>query len=456
MAFKDAIDYKRSIPIGVVSTDPYNFLIFDQLFDDFRIITEVKQDWLQQIPLKNTTASWLGRSKQYGNSVSKLLKSKKFVETFRNDRKRKFVMYSPLDPPYKVNPLAFLMNSPTIAHAYENKRYFRDEFSDRIRVPEYEICYMGELDKAASYKNLQEKYGWFMLQDEESSGSKGTYAIKSQDDYVEALKSLKKFSRGRTIVVSKFVHGEPASIQVCVTKYGIFNGGIQRQLIDSKYLGNTSLEGANKWCGGEVGDEYPDLIHHQANEIASIVGSEVARHGYKGIFGIDLIITPDHEVYAIEINARLTGYSHLISDLQMQNGKIPFMLLHALELGNYDYNVTDTEALPSSNRYKKPASLMIVNNPLDDDLILKHEIKSGVYKLVGGKVEFVKEGYTLKSLRSEDQMLIFSRHAKGDTVERGRRVLKVMKYGKTMGKNGDLNKKARDTMAAIKNTFELP
>jgi hypothetical protein len=53
-------------------------------------------------------------------------------------------------------------------------------------------------------------------------------------------------------------------------------------------------------------------------------------------------------------------------------------------------------------------------------------------------------------------MLIFSRHSKGDSVERGRRVLKVMKYGKTMAKSGDLNKKARATAEAIKNTFELP
>ena len=47
---------------------------------------------------------------------------------------------------------------------------------------------MNELDSAASYKELHEEYGWFMLQDEESSGSKGTYAIRNADDYVEALK----------------------------------------------------------------------------------------------------------------------------------------------------------------------------------------------------------------------------------------------------------------------------
>lgn len=449
------IDYNPAIPIGVVSTDPYNYLIYDELFDDFRIVTEVKQDWLLDLPLQ-AHISWLGKSKQYGSNISRILRSKKFIEYFRGDRKRKFVMYSPIDPPYKMNPLAYLMNSPTIAHAYENKRYFRDEFSDRIRMPEYEVCYMSELDKAAAYNELKQKYGAFMLQDEESSGSKGTYAIQNADDYVAAVKSLKKFSRGRNIVVSKFVKGEAASIQVCVTKYGIFSGGIQRQLINSKYLSNGELEGANRWCGGEVGAEYPDFVHHQAQEIASIVGSELARHGFKGIFGIDLIITPKSEVYVIEINARLTGYSHLISELQLQNDKIPFMLLHVLELGNFEYNVTDSEAFPSVGRYKKPASLLVINNSLAEDFVMPHYIKPGVYKQIGSRVKFVKSGFSLDSLRGEDTLLLFSRHNQGDTVESGRRVVKIMKYGKTMAKNGDLNAKGRSLVTAVKNTFDLP
>jgi hypothetical protein len=141
--------------------------------------------------------------------------------------------------------------------------------------------------------------------------------------------------------------------------------------------------------------------------------------------------------------------------MQMLDGKIPFMLLHTLELGNFDYKVTNDEALPSAGRYKKPASLLILNNSLDDDLQLKHYIRPGLYKQVGDRVEFVKPAYSLQSVRGEDQMLIFSRHGEGDVVERGRRILKVMKYGKTMAKNGDLNAKGRSTVAAIKNTFEL-
>jgi hypothetical protein len=449
------ITYNQNSQIGVVSTDPYNFLLYDKYFDDFQVLTPVRQDWLKDVPLKTDSRGIHPSQPKQSESISKLMQSKRFVDYFKTDRKRKFLMYSPIDPPYKINPLAYLMNSPTIAHAYENKRYFRDEFSDLIRMPEYEIRYMNELDRAASYKDLADRYGAFMLQDEESSGSKGTYAIKNHDDYVEAIKSLKKFSRGRTIVVSKFVHGETSSIQVCITKYGIFSGGIQKQLIDSTALCNPKLAGATKWCGGEVGVDYPDIVQHQAQEMASIVGSELASHGYKGIFGIDLIVSPEHEVYAIEINARLTGYSHVISDLQHCEGKIPFMLLHLLELGNFKYEVTNTEALPAVGRYKKPASLLILNNPLEEGFELKQYIRPGLYRYTDGKVEFVKPSYSLSDVKSDDMMLIFSRHNQGDFIEGGKRILKVTKFGKTMAK-GDVNLKTRQMLAAIKKTFELP
>ena len=453
---KLAIDYNVSRPIGVVSNDPYNFLVLDRLFDDFRIITPQAQNWLKELPLHGYASSLNLKQKKGDDTVKRYVSSKKFVELFADDSKRKYPLYSPLDPPYKINPLAFLMNSPTIAHAYENKRYFRDEFSGLIRVPDYEIKYMNQLDRAASFSDLWERFdGPFMLQDEESSGSKGSYAIRSQEDYVDAVKSLKKYSQGRTIVASKFIHGEVSSIQVCITKYGIFNGGIQRQLLDSEYLCNMKLDGATRWCGGEVGGEYPDIVRHQAQEVASVIGAELASHGYKGVFGVDLIVTPENEVYAIEINARLTGYSHVISDMQMLNGKIPFLLLHILELGNFRYEVTDSEALPAAPTYKKPGSLMILNNQSDEEYVLKKHIRPGVYKLVGDYVEFVREGFSLKDARGEDTMLIFCRYNEGDAIGRGKRILKIMKVGKTMT-DGDLSMKSQHLVKAVKKTFELP
>lgn len=449
------ISYNKQTPVGAVHIDPYSFLIYDKLFENVTFTTPNHQAWLQDVPINAKTSS-LNVAKKSEELPARLLSSKKFTDMFKLDSKRKFVLYSPLDPPYKINPLAYLMNSPTIAHAYENKRYFRDEFADLIRMPEYEIKYMNELDKAAAYRDLRDQFGSFVLQDEESSGSKGTYVIHSHDDYVDAIRALKKFSRGRTIVASKFVKGEVSSIQVCITKYGVFSGGIQRQLVDSKHLCNPSLEGASRWCGGEMGTDYPDIVQHQSQEIATIVGSELASHGYKGIFGVDLIVTPENEVYAIEINARLTGYSHIISDMQLLENKIPFMLLHALELGNFNYEVDDLEALPSNGgRYQKPVSLLIINNPLNEEFVMNQYVKPGVYRFRGGKISFVKPGYSVEDLQGEDTMLIFCRYNQGESIDAGKRILKVIKFGEVMNK-GDLAPKSRTLVKAIKEHFELP
>jgi hypothetical protein len=448
------IEYNSGHKIGVVSDDPLTFLLYSKFFDDFHIAASSKQDWLEDLKL-NATISNLNIPPKKGEGISRLIKSKKFIEGVKADPKRKYVLYSPLDPPYKVNPLTYLMNSPTIAHAYENKRYFRDEFADLIRMPEYEIKYINELDRAAAYRDLRDEYGDFVLQDEESSGSKGTYIVRDYEDFTDAVKALKKFSQGRSVVVSKFIKGENSSIQVCITKYGIFSGGIQRQLINSKHLCNPKMDGAAGWCGGEIGAEYPDFIQHQAQEMATVVGSELASHGYKGIFGIDLIVTPDNELYAIEINARLTGYTHLVSDMQYSNGKIPFLLLHLLELGNFKYEVTDYEALPAMARYKKPVSYLIINNPLEEEFTLDHEIKPGVYKLKDGKLEFVKAAYSIEELKGEDSMLIFCKYNQGDVIDRGKRILKITKLGKSMSK-GDLNTKNQQLVKAVKETFGLP
>lgn len=98
---------------------------------------------------------------------------------------------------------------------------------------------------------------------------------------------------------------------------------------------------------------------------------------------------------------------------------------------------------------------MILNNMSDEDYILKQHIRPGVYKLVGDRVEFVKDGFSLKDARGEDTMIIFCRYNEGETIERGKRILKIMKLGKTMN-DGGLNMKTQYLVAAVKRTFRLP
>jgi hypothetical protein len=452
--FDQTITYNRATPIGAIYDDLSVFVNLTRFFDDIKLVAAGDQDWLTDFGLADKHIG-LNLDRQLLAHQLKLASSEQFAEVAKSMPRRKFLLYGPLDPPYPVNPLSYIMNSPTIAHAYEHKRYFRDEFADLINLPEYVVKRLDDLDDEA-FHELQAAFGKIVIQEVESSGSKGTFIVDTLEKFHQALVNLRKISYSGTVVVSKFIEGTSCSVQVCVTKYGIFTGGLQKQLVDSKYLCNTDLPDVTKWCGGELGGNYPEILKHRTQEIATIVGSELASHGYRGIFGIDLIITPQDEVFAIEINARLTGYTHILSDMQYAKRKIPFMLLHSLELGNFKYEVDDAEALPTMSSLDETYSYLILSNQLDGSQLMKTDVKNGIYKVDDKGLTYVQNSFSVDDLPDEGHIIIFCKFRKGDEIVRGKRILKVIKRGVTMDSDEqDINQPTQKLMSTIKRHFKI-
>lgn len=449
-----AITFDRNTPLGAIYDDQSVFLHLHHFFNNLTTISDGSGEWLSDLGLDDTNVA-LHVEQPQGVPELKIASSSEFAEYIKGQKKRKVVLYGPLSPPYVVNPLTYIMNSPTIAHAYEHKRYFRDEFSELINMPEYVVKRLDELDDDV-FIELETLYTKFVIQDVESSGSKGTFIVSTKEQYDKAVKKLRDTSFSGSVVVSKFVSGQTCSVQVCVTKYGIFAGGLQRQLVDSQYLCNMDLPGVTRWCGGELGVQSSDIVKHRTQEIATVVGSELASHGYRGIFGVDLLVTPENDVYAIEINARLTGYTHILSDMQYASGKIPFSVLHTLELGNYKYEVEDLEALPTMSSTVKPYSFLILNNFIDGSFVLKTHVKNGVYEYDGTTLEYVKPGYSVADLENDNQMIIFCKFSKGHEIGRGKRVLKMIKPGTSMADDGDLDEAHQQLIEVVKKKFKLP
>ncbi len=216
------------------------------------------------------------------------------------------------------------------------------------------------------------------------------------------------------------------------------------------------MTGATRWCGGVLGAESSEYVFHQSREIATVIGSELAAHGYKGIFGVDLIVTPENEVYAIEINARHTGYSALISDIQLNSGKIPFMLLHLLELANENYQITDIDTLPSyTPLVSQSYSYLMMINPHDGDLTLNNEIIPGVYEVLDDGLKFVKPGYSVESLKKRNQIIVLSRRVKGEQIGRGLRILKIIAKGSLRSSNHELTPKGERIVRLVKDHWGL-
>lgn len=448
------ISYNRSTPLGAIYYDQAVFLHMQNFFDDFVTVTRKPGEWLEDLNKAHTNISLNISDVDMENL--KLASSEEFAAFIKTQPKRKYILYQPLSPPYVVNPLIYIMNSPTIAHAYEHKRYFRDEFAELITMPDHVVRRLEELNNDM-FTELEVLFGSkFVIQDVESFGSKGTHIVSSKEGYDRAVRTLNQTSFSGSVVVSEFIDGQPYSVQVCVTKYGIFTGGLQRQLIDSKYLCNPDLPGATRWCGGELGGSAPDILKHRTQEIATVVGSELASHGYRGIFGIDLLITPNNDVYAIEINARLTGYTHILSDMQFAKGKIPFSLLHTLELGNLKYEVDDLEALPTMNSVNDPYSYLILNNFSLTPYTMKKDITNGIYEFDDENViKYVKASSSIADLENENQFILFATRRAGETAEPGKRILKIIKPGRSMTTEGDIDENHQKLISAIKSYFKI-
>ncbi len=450
---EDSIKYNRQIQLGGVNDDRLIYIYLNRYFDDFITIGAFDDPWIEEYGFKNE-AYTLKPMDAWGHG-EQIVAGPDFAKFVSGMPKRKFIVQKPVSAPYTMNPLRIIMNSPTIAHAYEHKRYFRDEFSERINIPRYEVYWLNDLKKD-THQELISRFDKYVLQDAESSGSKGTFVVSSQADYDRALETLQKSSHSGTIVVSEYIDGSPYSVQVCITGDGIFTGGIQKQLVDSKYLCNLDLPGATRWCGGELGGVYPEIIKNRVQEIAAVVGSELSSHGYRGIFGIDLLITPESDVYAIEINARMTGYTHVLSDMQFAKKKIPFNLLHVLELGNYKYEVNDLRALPSMGVLKDKFSYLILNNQAESDFVLQKEIRQGLYIIdAEGILQYVRPALSSGDISNDNEIIIFTRYGVGDTVGRGKRLVKVLMKGASM-EGEDLNERAQWFFTNIKKHFSLP
>ncbi|HSW81708.1 MAG TPA: ATP-grasp domain-containing protein [Candidatus Saccharimonas sp.] len=460
---EDTITYDKRVPLGAIYDDKSVFVHLHRLFENFITVgAGFHESWLGQFGLTEKDFTLPVDRSRFAKSW-KLASSKQFADFVKGSPRRKFLLYGPLDPPYRINPLSYIMNSPTIAHAYEHKRYFRDEFSDLINMPEYVVLKLDDLT-GHMYAELRARFdGKFVVQEVESSGSKGTFIISKRVDYDRAVASLRNTSYSATVVVSRFVKGLPCSVQVCITKYGIFTGGLQNQLVSSKYLCKQPKADApagealtEQWCGGELGGPVSEIVKHRIQEIATVVGSELASHGYRGIFGIDLLVTPESEVYAIEVNARLTGYTHILSDIQYAKQKIPFILLHTLELGNYKYEVNDLDALANMTSLDEKFSYVIIHNISNELFKIPTNIKVGLYRIDGDQLTFVKQSYTVEDIKDDKSVLIFCKWPKGHKVPSGKRIIKFVKRGKCMAANGELDVKTQRQVQIIKNAFNLP
>lgn len=315
------------------------------------------------------------------------------------------------------NVSAVFANRASIKEKYENKLYFR-KFLDKIgvlRIP-YENFKIDVFNQKL-YKDFLEEFGkWFVIQLPETSsgGGRNTFIIKKEDDFKRVSKVIKSRNyRGEeigSVDVVDYVTGVSASLNCCVTKYGVFVGQLGKQLIDIPEVRNRKSLYRGKYCGNEWGDKIFSLdTERKAIEIARKIGQEMRkRSNYRGLVGIDFICNEKKGlVVPIECNPRPTG--GLVSEalMEYEKGIIPMEAFQILESLKVNYAIDFKKIYKKYVNFRKTGSNLYLYNRRNKPVKMYSDIKAGIYSYTSnGNIKFIKSSIRVGDFTSKKQFII--------------------------------------------------
>ncbi|NYI07176.1 ATP-grasp domain-containing protein [Allostreptomyces psammosilenae] len=133
---------------------------------------------------------------------------------------------------------------------------------------------------------------------------------------------------GAELRVGEYVDGLPLTVSACVIGDRVVVSAVSRQLVGVPGL--TEDWGAH--CGNQLlgAADLPGAAYQGVRESARRVGEELRDRGYRGVFGLDLLLAADERVLAVEINPRFQTVVSLVQRAEREAGLLPTLGLHVL------------------------------------------------------------------------------------------------------------------------------
>lgn len=181
----------------------------------------------------------------------------------------------------------------------------------------------------------------FILQFNHAHTGTGTILITKK----EQLSELQEKFPNRPVKRATFVEGMVYTLNICVLSTGaIYLGNISYQITGlAPFTNNPFATIGNDWGLAEK-----TLTQDQKKHIEKLgkdIGLRMAESGWKGLFGIDVILSSKTgEVFLLEINARQAASTTFESEQQRLSGDETLFDLHLVALSGESTN--DTPQLP--------------------------------------------------------------------------------------------------------------
>lgn len=199
------------------------------------------------------------------------------------------------------------VNPPQILSLMSQKNTFRD-LAGAHSIP-YELVDDAD-DLMSTAARLFDEHGHIVVQECSSAGGKGTWFISSATELTE-LFSMSNIEF--PVIISRFL---PDSISIN-THVIVYENGI---LIEP---GSVQLLQGSRYRGADFAlyRQLPEDLRVQFETQCSQFAQEIAQQGYRGVLGIDGLISHG-EVFLLECNARFQG-STLVLNIMHERAGLP-------------------------------------------------------------------------------------------------------------------------------------
>ena len=361
-------------------------------------------------------------------------------------------------------------NKSEVKNQYEDKRIFREVLKKvgiepipgkNIRIEELTEEKFVDYQNKFGQKNLV-----LQLAEVTYGGGSGTLFINDAKDlriFRQRVVDIREKLEGKkkkieTVNICPYINSISSSIGCCATRYGTYCGPIQTQVIDITEVGTNKKNRSGNFAGHDWSfRHWPESIQKQADEIARKFGDYIYTHGYRGIFGLDLLIDEkNNKVWPMECNPRFTDAFPMLSLLYMGVGLIPFDVFHILELLNIDYQI-DFEQQQAKYRQRFDYSQILLHNILEEESINTGIFKAGVYRVNNNDLEYLRPGFAPFHLQADNEFLFTEGVPKipGEIFGDMGRVCRLIKKGPILDKINGLSPNTKQIIELAYSKFKL-
>lgn len=398
------VKYDNSLKFGVISPSAW-------------VESPVRRWFPQSVIFATQSLGLYGHSLGIDDRLQKRMTSMKINQLANDKDFRNYLESEYFDMPILLNKASdtilpnIITQNTKASLAFENKADFR-RMMPSLKFANYCIILLDEVYDT-DLKILTEKVHateGIVIQVANSSGGLGTFVIRDEDDYRVCLEVLRARSGSVELVVSQRLVGlQEVTLQACIAKEKVFVGPMQEQLVRHELLVDSNPSSL-QFCGGRVLNDFDRGVYNQAVEATKKIGQTMITFGYKGIYGVDFGLA-NGILYVIEVNARKTGLTPLVSSFDTIP---PFYLLHCLELLGEEYSI-DVNTATDSIRLKEEGSFIQVYAQKDG---IAH-MQSGIYTYEGVRIS---DGFKDAKLLPDSGNVCFvaARCVPGDTYKRGK------------------------------------